>query len=88
MGKFRSRSEQVLSISFYSYDHFLLSPELDLELITSSPKLEHLDLEENPLSRDCEEEITKVREKLDSTTSKLKITMSKRELEDWEDLNI
>ena len=53
---------------------------MDIELVTSSPKLETLNLEENPLTREAEAAA--------KSEAGIEIRVTKRELEDWEDLNI
>jgi len=53
---------------------------LDIELVASSPKLETLNLEENPLTREAEAAA--------KSEAGIEIRVTKRELEDWEDLNI
>ena len=58
--------------------------ELDMDLVVSSPKLEELDVQENPLSRESEEKILAHNE---SSNVKVKIMVSQREKEDWEDLD-
>ena len=57
---------------------------MDIELVTSSPKLETLNLEENPLTREAEEAATSEA----AAVAGIEIRVTKRELEDWEDLNI
>ena len=54
--------------------------ELDFELVTSCETLETLNLEENPLSRDCQDNLSKV--------TSVRISMTPREMEEWEDLSI
>ena len=60
------------------------SPGLDIELLTSSPKLETLNLEENPLTREAEAAAASGA----AAEAGVEIRVTKRELEDWEDLNI
>merc|ERR1712218_313383 len=54
--------------------------ELDFELVTSCETLETLNLEENPLSRECQDNLSKV--------TSVRISMTPREMEEWEDLSI
>jgi len=54
--------------------------DVDIELMCSSPKLESVNLEENPLTRQSEQDLAKV--------TQIKVTLTKRELEEWEDLSI
>ena len=62
--------------------------DVDVELLlnrssnnnASNSTLESLNLEDNPLNRDCQEAL----ENIDS----IRITMTPRELEEWEDLSI
>merc|ERR1712147_139030 len=52
----------------------------DVELISTCESLENLNLEENPLTRDCQDNL--------SFIAKKQILMTPRELEEWEDLSI
>merc|ERR1712077_84282 len=54
--------------------------DIDVELISTCDTLENLNLEENPLSRDCQD-------RLSSVTS-LRISVTARDMEEWEDLSI
>jgi len=54
--------------------------EVEVELISTCETLENLNLEENPLTRDCQEN-------LNSITS-VRINVTPREIEEWEDLSI
>merc|ERR1712020_450557 len=54
--------------------------DVDVELISTCDTLENLNMEENPLARDCQE-------RLASLTS-LRILMTARDMEEWEDLSI
>jgi len=54
--------------------------ELDFELVTSCETLETLNLEENPLSRECQDNLSKV--------TSVRILMTPGEMEEWEDLSI
>merc|ERR1712154_104941 len=54
--------------------------DVEVELISTCESLENLNLEENPLSRDCQDNM--------SSITNVKILTTPRELEDWEDLSI
>lgn len=55
--------------------------DIDVEvLLSSTSTLESLNLEENPLNRDCQEVLTNV--------DSIRIIMTPREIEEWEDLSI
>jgi Leucine-rich repeat (LRR) protein len=54
--------------------------DVEVEAILSCPNLEHLSLEENPLRREVYDEL--------STVTSIRVTLSPRELEEWEDLSI
>ena len=55
--------------------------DVDVEILLHSTSiLENLNLEENPLNRDCQEHLANV--------DSIRITMTPRELEEWEDLSI
>jgi len=52
----------------------------DVEVEVISETLEDLNLEDNPLSRDCQDNL--------STITNVRILMTPREMEEWEDLSI
>jgi len=54
--------------------------DVEVEAVVACPSLEQLNLQENPLKKDIFDELSKV------TT--LRIILSPREQEDWEDLSI
>jgi Leucine-rich repeat (LRR) protein len=54
--------------------------DVDIEMISTCESLENLNLEDNPLTRDCQEKM--------SSISKKQIKTTPRELEEWEDLSI
>jgi len=54
--------------------------ELDVEAVVACPSLEHINLEENPLKREVYDQLSRV------TT--LRVILSPKEMEDWEDLSI
>merc|ERR1711978_449781 len=54
--------------------------DVDVELISTCDTLENLNLEDNPLARDCQE-------RLSSVTS-LRVSVTARDMEEWEDLSI
>jgi len=54
--------------------------DVEVELISTCETLENLNLEENPLSRDCHENLTSV--------TSVRISVTPREMEEWEDLSI
>jgi hypothetical protein len=56
--------------------------DVEVELISTCGTLETLNLEENPLSRDCQDNLGKI------SSSVIKIMVTPRELEEWEDLSI
>ena len=53
---------------------------LQVEAVLSSPSLEHLNLEENPLEKEVYEELARV--------TAVRVILSPRQLEEWEDLSI
>ena len=59
---------------------YLLITDVDVELISTCDTLENLNLEDNPLARDCQE-------RLSSVTS-LRVSVTARDMEEWEDLSI
>jgi hypothetical protein len=63
---------------FNSYFIFFL--DIEVELIRTCETLEDLDLEENPLSRDCQDRL--------SSVTNLRVLVTHREMEEWEDLSI
>lgn len=54
--------------------------DVEVEAVVACPSLEHLNLEENPLKREVYDELSRV------TT--IRVILSPREMEDWEDLSI
>merc|ERR1739842_249239 len=54
--------------------------DVDIEMVSACESLENLNLEENPLTRDCQDTI--------SSISKKEILTTPREMEEWEDLSI
>jgi len=54
--------------------------DIEVELIRTCETLEDLDLEENPLSRDCQDKL--------SSVTNLRVLVTHREMEEWEDLSI
>jgi len=54
--------------------------DIEVELIRTCKTLEDLDLEENPLSRDCQDRL--------SSVTNLRVLVTHREMEEWEDLSI
>jgi Leucine-rich repeat (LRR) protein len=55
--------------------------DIDVEvLLNGTSTMETLNLEDNPLNRDCQETLANV--------DSIRITMTPRELEEWEDLSI
>ena len=54
--------------------------DIEVELIRTCKTLEDLDLEENPLSRDCQDRL--------SSVTNLRVLVTHREIEEWEDLSI
>jgi len=54
--------------------------DVEVEVAVACPSLEQINLQENPLKRDVYDELSKV------TT--LRVILSPREQEDWEDLSI
>jgi Leucine-rich repeat (LRR) protein len=54
--------------------------DVDIEMISTCESLENLNLEDNPLTRDCQEKM--------SSISKKQIKTTPREMEEWEDLSI
>eukprot|EP00095_Tigriopus_kingsejongensis_P010429 maker-scaffold294_size218657-snap-gene-0.18 protein:Tk10429 transcript:maker-scaffold294_size218657-snap-gene-0.18-mRNA-1 annotation:"leucine-rich repeat-containing protein 40 isoform x2" len=52
--------------------------DVDVEIVTSAPKLNHLCLEDNPLTRATEQALGEVKS--------IQIVITPRELEEWEDL--
>ena len=67
----------------FLYFPFLEISEVDIDLLTTcdgSSTLETLNLEENPLSRDCQDNL--------GTINSIRILITPREMEEWEDLSI
>merc|ERR1712072_1260734 len=60
--------------------NFIADIDVEVLLNASSSTLETLNLEDNPLNRDCQENLANV--------DSIRITMTPRELEEWEDLSI
>lgn len=54
--------------------------DVEVELISTCETLENLNLEDNPLSRNCQDNL--------STITNVRILMTPREMEEWEDLSI
>jgi len=54
--------------------------DVEVELINTCETLENLNLEENPLSRDCHDNL--------SSVTNVRILVTPREMEEWEDLSI
>jgi len=54
--------------------------DVDIDMISTCESLENLNLEDNPLKRDCQENL--------SSITKKQILTTPRELEEWEDLSI
>jgi len=54
--------------------------DVDIEMVSACESLENLNLEENPLTRDCQDTVLSI--------SKKEILMTPREMEEWEDLSI
>ena len=59
---------------------FIANIDVEVLLNNTSSTLENLNLEDNPLNRDCQEKL--------SSIDSIRITMTPRELEEWEDLSI
>jgi len=55
--------------------------EVDIDLINTCGTLENLNLEENPLSRDCQDNLSTIQ-------ATIRILVTPREREEWEDLSI
>ena len=68
------------SIINLSNSIFVIISDVEVELISTCESLENLNLEENPLTRDCQDNL--------SFIAKKQILMTPRELEEWEDLSI
>ena len=54
--------------------------EVDAAAVSEAPRLQDLDLTSNPVTRDCEERLRAV--------PGVRVALSQRETEDWEDLEI
>jgi len=54
--------------------------DVDIDMISTCESLENLNLEDNPLKRDCQESLPSI--------TKKQILTTQRELEEWEDLSI
>ena len=67
-------------INLKSNSIFVIISDVEVELISTCESLENLNLEENPLTRDCQDNL--------SFIAKKQILMTPRELEEWEDLSI
>lgn len=66
-----------LAILHANHNHIV---EVDADRLKSSPSLQEVDLQENPLSRSCHNALQKV--------TSLRVLISEREVEDWEDLTV
>jgi hypothetical protein len=60
--------------------NFIADIDVEVLINTTSSTLETLNLEDNPLNRDCQENLANI--------DSVRITMTPRELEEWEDLSI
>lgn len=60
--------------------NFIADIDVEVLLNNTSSTLENVNLEDNPLNRDCQEKL--------SSIDSIRITMTPRELEEWEDLSI
>ena len=67
-------------INLKSNSIFVIISDVEVELISTCESLENLNLEENPLTRDCQDNLSFIMKK--------QILMTPRELEEWEDLSI
>merc|ERR1712224_1198221 len=54
--------------------------DVDIDMLSTCESLENLNLEDNPLKRDCQENLPSI--------TKKQILTTPRELEEWEDLSI
>ena len=54
--------------------------DIEVEALDRLPALEHLNLEENPLKKEVHDELSKV--------TRVRVILSAREQEEWEDLSI
>jgi len=54
--------------------------DVEIEAMVSCPNLEHINLEENPLNKNVYEELAKI--------SSIRVLLSPREQEEWEDLSV
>jgi Leucine-rich repeat (LRR) protein len=60
--------------------NFIADIDVEVLLNNTSSTLENVNLEDNPLNRDCQEKLSNI--------DSIRITMTPRELEEWEDLSI
>ena len=58
--------------------------DVDVEIILGASNLETIDLEENPLSKKTYDELSQ----LSGSDTRVRILLSPRTQEDWEDLSI
>ena len=63
-----------------SYIFLSVFTDVDIDMISTCESLENLNLEDNPLKRDCQENLQSI--------TKKQILTTPRELEEWEDLSI
>merc|ERR1712038_704179 len=67
-------------INLNARKNFIADVDVEVLLNNTSSTLENVNLEDNPLNRDCQEKL--------SSIDSIRITMTPRELEEWEDLSI
>lgn len=80
--RFFFRSQNLTSDEFLNNSNIFLSvfSDVDIDMISTCESLENLNLEDNPLKRDCQENLPSI--------TKKQILTTPRELEEWEDLSI
>jgi len=71
---------QVLNLESGFLKIYKLFPDVDIEVLTSCPTITTLNLEKNPLTRECHDA-------LESLTS-INVKLTPKEIEEWEDLTI
>ena len=77
---FTNNPKSTLKYLFDPNIYFTILTDVDIDIISTCESLENLNLEDNPLKRDCQENLTSI--------TKKQIMTTQRELEEWEDLSI
>ena len=63
-------------------NHFPIFTDVNVDWVVRSPKLSSLNVEENPLTREAEEKLSNF------VSQDTQISFTRREIEEWENLDI